>query len=201
MLKWGVRERYLECKPLPEIQKLKEVQWIGQRPTKEIINAVFAELDERVIPLFAFIRETGCRREEALSLKHTQINLSSNPPAVVFLDNTKNGKNRQVPLTKGAINAISAMPKKSKYVFIIRNLQPDEIRPTRYGSLHVMQPVTHGFVFMTFAMHFVSEVMGHHLVDYTRKQYARFSPESASRAVIGVLEDGRISANLPLSAA
>jgi hypothetical protein len=37
-------------------------------------------------------------------------------------------------------------------------------------------------------MHFISEVMGHHSIDYTRKQYARFSPESASRAVLRVLE-------------
>jgi integrase len=49
-------------------------------------------------------------------------------------------------------------------------------------------------------MHFISEVMGHHSVDFTRKQYARFSPESASRAVLRGLEGGRISTNLPLSA-
>ena len=30
--------------------------------------------------------------------------------------------------------------------------------------------------------------MGHHSMDYTRKQYAGFSPESASRAVLPVLE-------------
>jgi site-specific recombinase XerD len=51
------------------------------------------------------------------------------------------------------------------------------------------------------AMHFISEVMGHPSVDYTRKQYASFNPESASEAVIGVLEGGRISTDLPLSAA
>ena len=51
------------------------------------------------------------------------------------------------------------------------------------------------------AMHFISEVMGHHSVDFTRKQYAQFSPESASRAVLSALESGRISTNLPLSAA
>jgi integrase len=37
-------------------------------------------------------------------------------------------------------------------------------------------------------MHFISEVMGHHSVDFTRRRYARFSPDSASRAVLRVLQ-------------
>ncbi len=37
-------------------------------------------------------------------------------------------------------------------------------------------------------MHFISEVLGHHSVEFTRKRYARFSPESAGRAVLLVLE-------------
>ena len=66
MLNWGIRERYLERNPLPDIQKLREVQWVGQRPTDEILDAVFAKLDVRVVPLFTFLRETGCRLEEGL---------------------------------------------------------------------------------------------------------------------------------------
>jgi integrase len=42
-------------------------------------------------------------------------------------------------------------------------------------------------------MHFISEVMGHHSVDFTRKYYARFSPESASKAVLKVLQGGKIA--------
>lgn len=40
-------------------------------------------------------------------------------------------------------------------------------------------------------MHFISEVLGHSNTDFTRKRYARFSPESASRAVLRVLEVAR----------
>jgi hypothetical protein len=39
-------------------------------------------------------------------------------------------------------------------------------------------------------MHFISEVMGHGSIDFTRKQYARFSPQSASKAVLKALEGG-----------
>ncbi len=36
-----------------------------------------------------------------------------------------------------------------------------------------------------------SEVMGHHSIDFTRRRYALFSPESASRAVLRVMQDYR----------
>jgi integrase len=214
MLSWGMRERYLERNPLPEIQKLREIQWVGQRPTDEIIDAVFAKLDPRVVPLFTFLRETGCRREEALSLGHHQLSLISAPPVVVFSDNTKNGKDRQVPLTSRAIDAIKSMPNASRYVFY----HPDTL--TRWHSCRDaweeardaaglswlwIHDLRHAYGIrlaeMGVPMHFISEVMGHHSVDFTRRQYARFSPESASRAVLRVLEGGKISTILPLSAA
>ncbi len=50
-------------------------------------------------------------------------------------------------------------------------------------------------------MHFISEVMRHHSVDFTRRRCARFSPESASKAVRGVLEHSQeeISTNFALA--
>ena len=147
----------------------------------------------------------------ALSLRHSQINLNVDPRAVVFWDNTKNGKFRQVPLTKAAIGAIKAMPKASEYVFYHpesmtrwgtcrdpkRGRQRD-IRGCGFNLSHAYgtRPAEKGV-----PMHFISEVMGHHSFDYTRKQYARFSPESASRAVLRVLEGGKIFTNLALEAA
>lgn len=44
-------------------------------------------------------------------------------------------------------------------------------------------------------VHFINEILGHHSVDFTRKQYARFSPQSASRAVLKVLEDEKNGTN------
>jgi integrase len=201
MLAWGVKQQYLEHNPLPEIQKLNEIRWVGQRPTDEIIDAVFAKLDERVIPLFTFLRETGCRREEGLSLKHNQIVLNVVPPVVVFSDNTKNGKDRQVPLTAKAIDAIKAMPGGFKFVFYhpesqtrwdtARKVWESARKAAGYPWLRI-HDLRHAYGIKLAErgcpMHFISEVMGHHSIDYTRKQYARFSPESASRAVLRVLE-------------
>jgi integrase len=41
-------------------------------------------------------------------------------------------------------------------------------------------------------MHYISEVMGHHSIDFTRKNYARFSPDSASKSVLRVLEGRKV---------
>jgi len=38
-----------------------------------VIDKVIAAVRSDCRPLFVFIRETGCRREEALALKHSQI--------------------------------------------------------------------------------------------------------------------------------
>jgi hypothetical protein len=47
-----------------------------------------------------------------------------------------------------------------------------------------------------YPMHFISEVMEHHSMDFTCKAYAKFSPESASKAVMMVLEGGKNGTNL-----
>jgi hypothetical protein len=39
-------------------------------------------------------------------------------------------------------------------------------------------------------MHCVSEVLGHHPIDLTRKQYAKLSPNSASKNVLRGWKDG-----------
>jgi site-specific recombinase XerD len=136
LLSWGVKQKYVEHIPLPEIQKLNEIRWVGQRPANKTIVAVFAKLDERVIPLVMFMRETGSRREEGLSLKHNEIVLNAVPPVIVFSDNTKNAKDRQVPLTANAINAIKTMPGNLKFVFY----HPES--PSRWGTAHEVWNVT-----------------------------------------------------------
>jgi integrase len=207
MLDWGVSERYLERNPIPDIQKLKEVKWEGPRPTDEIVNAVFEKLDQRVVPLYTFIRWTGCRREEALSLKHYQIDWERRE--VLFHDNTKNGKPRRVPLEENAIWALSAQPKASEYVFYhpesltrwdtCRDPWEDARASAGYPWLRV-HDLRHAYAIKLAErgcpMHFISEILGHHSLEFTRRRYARFSPESASNAVRSFLEGSQNVANL-----
>lgn len=201
MYEWAVKRGYLEINPIVKVERLEEIEWVGDRPDEAKIDAIFAKLQPAIEPVFAFLRETGCRRGEAISLTRPQIDFAR--AQVVFHSNTKNGKSRQVPLTEAALCAIAAVPQHGPTVFY----HPETLKPWTGDS--VAEPweqareaagqaglrihdLRHAYGIKLAErgcpMHFISEVMGHHSVDFTRKHYARFSPESASRRVLRVLE-------------
>lgn len=64
--------------------------------------------------LFELALETAMRLSEIYSLSWNQIDLESSP---VFLDKTKNGHKRQVPLSSIAIKALNAYPVKEGDLF------------------------------------------------------------------------------------
>ncbi len=113
-LNWGVQQGYLRDNPLRHWKKLPEPKRPVPEALEEAIAATFAKLPDEVLPLYTFIAETGCRREEALSLTHDQVDLDE---GVVTLPRTKSGQTRYLGLTEGAIAAIKAMPRASSYVF------------------------------------------------------------------------------------
>jgi len=178
---------------------LKEIEWVGERPDNETIDAIFFHIPLQVIPVFTFMRETGCRRGEAIGLTWKQVDYVR---SVVNFNLTKNGRVRQVPLTSAALAVLSAMPRHGATVFY----HPDTLMPWNGDSIAIpwerarkkansalrIHDLRHAYATKLAEsgcpMHFISEVLGHHSVDFTRKRYARFSPESASRAVLRVLE-------------
>ena len=122
VLGWAVKKGYLEENPAERIDHLREIEWVGERPDESVIDEVFAKLDPRALPVFTFIRETGCRKGEAITLERSQIDFAR--AQVVFHSNTKNGRSRQVPLTESALCAIAAMPAQADTVFY----HPDTLR-------------------------------------------------------------------------
>jgi len=125
---------------------------------------------------------------------------------VVTFVRTKSGKSRQVPLTERALRAIEAMPDPgvTEYVFyhpVSLNRWNDARGPWKAARKAAGYPwlrvhdLRHAYAIKLaeagVPMHFISEVLGHYSIDFTRKQYARFSPESASRAVLIALEGGK----------
>lgn len=199
MYLWAVKRGYLESIPF-QFERLEEIEFVGERPDEEVIDKIFANIDPRRIPVYTFLRETGCRRGEAITLKLSQIDFAR--LTVTFHTNTKNGRSRQVPLTEDAIWAVQAMPKHGSTVFY----NPDLMQPwtgdsvdyrwekarEAVGSNLRLHDLRHAYgISLAEAgtpMHFISEVMGHHSVDFTRRIYAKFSPESASKAVLRVLQ-------------
>ncbi len=203
LLEWGRKNAMVERNALEDWERLSEEPFEGQRPREEYIDAIFAELEPTVKPLFAFMRHTGCRREEALSLKHHQVDLKS-CTAVFF--RTKSGKSRTVPLPQEAVDAIKAMPRISKtdYVFY----HPESLtrwneakgpwerarEKAGYPWLRI-HDLRHAYGIKLaeagVPMEVISEMLGHHSVDFTKKHYAKYAPSWAGRVVLAALDGGR----------
>ncbi len=113
---WAVTDGFMKENPLRNWHKLSEQRMVHpySDQLEEAITEVFKNLEEDVKPLFVFLYETGCRRDEALSLKHEQVDLSDR---IVLLPKTKAGKPRYLGLTAQAVAAIQLMPAASEYVF------------------------------------------------------------------------------------
>lgn len=202
MFQWALSRGYLNENPLASVERLKEVDWVGERPDETTIDAIFSNLVAATVPVFMFLRESGCRRGEAITLTWEQVDYAR---ATVNFKQTKNGRARQVPLTAAALAALSAMPKQGKTVFY----HPDTLKPwdgstikkpwmkarNKANSKLRIHDLRHAYAIRLAEsgcpMHFISEVLGHGSTEFTRKTYARFSPDSASRAVLRVLEGAR----------
>jgi integrase len=202
MFQWAQQGGYLSENPISGVKKLKVVEWVGERPDEATIDAIFSSFPVQVLPIFTFMRETGCRRGEAISLTWMQVDYAR---ATVNFKQTKNGRSRQVPLTNAALAALSAMPKYGATVFY----HPATIKPFSEKSLRRpwikarnkansalrIHDLRHAYAIKLAEsgcpMHFISEVLGHGNTEFTRKTYARYSPESASSAVLKILEGGK----------
>ena len=183
------------------IKKLKEIREERPRPTDEQIDHLLACTDPRIRPIIGFIRETGCRLEEGLSVKHTQIRKQDR--IVVFSGNTKSGQPRFVTLTDEAIQWIDEMPQLpgGPYVFWHPKSQPrwHNIRKVfkkarKDAELDWIQIRDlrrhHGIVLSEYGakMHVIQAMLGHSSVTITQEYYAHFSPYYAARRAFQVLQ-------------
>lgn len=203
MFNWAYKQGIIESIPFGRIEKLKEPEWIGVRPDQTVIDSVFDNIDPHLLPVFVFMRETGCRCGEARSLTLSQIDFARR--LVIFHGKTKSGRSRQVPLTDQALWAVQAMPIYGPTIFY----HPDYLKPwtgdgigwfwdqARGASKLRIHDLRHAYAIRLAEdgcpMHFISEMLGHYSVEFTRRRYARFSPESASRTVLRILEGRKAS--------
>jgi integrase len=201
---WGRKRGFVNRNPLEDFEKLKEQEWAGPKPTDEVIEAVFAKLDPPFVPVFRFIRETGARRGEVLSLQHWQIDRSLR--LVEFAKRTKNGKNRVVGLTAVALDALDAVPPLPGCLYVFYNPKTktrwsdcrgpwEEAREAAGYPWLRMRDLRPAFGIeaseLGAPMHFLQSVLGHSTVAVTEKHYAKFSPESAAQVTLRVIEGGR----------
>ncbi|MBI4455479.1 MAG: tyrosine-type recombinase/integrase [Acidobacteria bacterium] len=191
-----IRRNYIRyVKKLPEVRKERP------RATDDQVDHLLACLPEKLRPVFGFIRETGCRLEEGLSVMHHQIRRDER--VVVFTDNTKSGKFRLVPLTAKCLEYVDAYPvlPGCPYVFW------SEYTKTRYNNLYpywyearkkaglpwfqIKDLRRHYGIVLSESgaeMHVIQAVLGHSSVATTERYYAHFSPQYATRRALAVLE-------------
>ena len=207
MYAWAQKRGYIGVNNLAAIDSLECVQWEGERPDESVIDKIFSNVRQKYVPIFMFIRHTGCRISEATSLTWDQINMSDK--SVLFPGRkTKNGKSRPVPLPASVIAALAATPRLGTHVFSMR--QDMMVAWNRHSLANVwraarskvldlvgqssqlrVHDLRHAYAIKLAEdgcpMHFISAVLGHSSVEFTAKRYARYSPESAKNAVIKFL--------------
>jgi integrase len=194
----------IEVNPVERFRLLKEEKKDRPRFTEEQIWSVINTVRPNCRPIFVFIRETGCRREEALSLQHWQVQEESK--LVVFSENTKSRKYRYVPLTDLAIEAVNPLPKLDGCPYVFYNSATKDRwcecrKPWKQAREKVGLPdlwvkdLRRQFAIQLAEngadMHDIQQVLGHASVSTTEKHYAQFSPKHSARKILKVIDGGR----------
>jgi len=208
MLNYATECGVIEGNPVANFKNLKEERKERQRFTEEEIQRVINKVKPECRPLFTFILETGCRREEALSVTHPQVQADAR--LVVFTNNTKSRKYRYVPLTEKALEAIHALPKLDTCSYIFYNPKTnDRWKQCRKAwekaresmglpELQVKDLRRHYAINLAengADMHDIQQVLGHSSVTTTERHYAQFSPRHSARKILRVLEGGKSTGN------
>jgi len=148
------------------------------------------------VSFFIFLYETGCRREEAILLKHQDVDIERD--SVTFFS-TKVGRPRTALLTKEAIKAVNTMRRlpNNDHVFYnpvtMRrwyNCSASWQRARRragYAWLRIHDLRRYFGIRLAESgcpMHVVQSALGHSSVSITERYYAKFSPAWSGRVAI-----------------
>ncbi len=185
---WAVEMEYLLSNPIAKMKFVDEDTPERPRPAEEAIDDIMEKLDQRALPVFAFLRDTGARRGEAITLHPDQLDLSR---CEVVLKNIKIGKSRsrRVPLTDLGIWAVQAMPRVGEYIFY----NPDNLKPWTGDSVALqwerareaaghprlwIHDLRHAYAIKLAEagcpMHYISAMLDHSSVDFTRTRVRAF---------------------------
>lgn len=201
-LEWALEQGMINKNPFRWMRQLRKPRQVVPYISQEEIDPVFDALPAKHRSFFTFLRETGCRHEEALAPRRSQINLKRKE--VLFL-RTKFSRDRAVPLSPKAIEAIQTVPPSPFYDHAFDNpdtlkrwsdcRKPWESARKQAGSKLRVHDLRHFYAIRLaekgVPMHYIQYMLGHSSVTTTEKYYARFSPRSAQQAVLAILEGGR----------
>lgn len=109
----SIKSKAVRAKRIKDVlsyQQIKEISYF-KRPYKKYKKY----LQARSNALYLFLGSTGCRIGEALNL--TWENVEASPVKHVFFPETKNGDEREVPISDEVWDLINQVPKRNRYVF------------------------------------------------------------------------------------
>ena len=109
----------LDQNPMSKVRRLREsrgrVRWLTDDERGRLLEACRESTSSALYVIVILALSTGARRGELLSLTWDQVDLTG---GTIYLDTTKNGERRVLPLTGQALELMRQHPKgKSKFVF------------------------------------------------------------------------------------
>ena len=204
VLAFAVESGILKKNLIERFRLLREERTERPRFSDRQIDSVISALRPDCRPLFVLIRETGCRRSEALSLIHEEIQEESR--LVVFNHDTKSRRYRYVPLTDDALWAVKALPRLEDCPYVFYNPKTGNRwkqcriawekarKAAGVPQLQVKDLRRHYAIKLAesgASMHDIQQVLGHASVATTERHYAQFSPEHSARKILRVLQGGK----------
>ncbi len=116
VFRYAVERQWLQYNPLRDVKKPQSPPARKRGVEQAEIDAMVLALQgSEITALFLLAIETGMRQGEMLSLTWDQVHLKER---YISLTETKNGDQRDVPLSQAAINILQGQPK-GKHVFNI----------------------------------------------------------------------------------
>lgn len=188
------------CAEVHKVKMFKETMKRDRFLSREEISilldscGVYME-QQHLKPIIIFAINTGCRKEEILSVKWSQVDLVH---GFVTLYKTKNTELRKIPINEPLRAMLNELPKKNEVPYVFYNFKSDErfkdlkrsfrtaATKAGFGNDVVFHTLRH-----TFASHLVmagvdiptvSRLMGHKSITMTMR-YSHLAPNHLSKAV------------------
>ena len=187
-VEWGVIKKE---NPMKSVKMLKGVKNRLRYLMPDEVQRLIENCPEHFRPIVMFALHTGCRKEEILSLKWSQVNLEQK---MISLTDTKNHERREVPINETAKEVLLSLKKEGPYVFPSRRGErwinitmswQRVLKDTQIEDFH-FHDLRHTFasnlVMNGVDLMVIKELLGHRTIEMTMR-YAHLSPHYKTRAV------------------
>lgn len=179
----------------------EEIQALLDACDSNVVSITGKKIEQKqahLKPIIIFALNTGCRKEEILSLKWENVDMKH---GFINLIQTKNGERRQIPINDTLREMLKGLTRRLHVPYVFHNYDEEKKTGTRYGDVKrsfqtaCRKAGIHDFVFHslrhTFASHLVmngvdlttvSRLMGHKSLTMTLR-YSHLAPNHLTSAV------------------